>query len=419
MANPLRTGRPAAHARVVGDPLPPAASQQSDEPKALIRYHPQPDVKGNYTLFSVWGVPIRINISLLVFLPILAWLIGTGEQLAAYGSLIDLLPTADVDPGALTDTERWLIGAGAALGLFASVTVHELGHAWVAMRYDIRVESITLWILGGLASLAEMPRQWDRELYIAVAGPVASLLLAALCVGALAVLPAEATVVSFVVGLLAVMNVVLAVFNMTPAFPMDGGRVLRALLGRNRSYASATQTAARVGTGFALLFAVVGIVVVFSPILLLLALFIYVAATSESRSVMVAELLSGLSVADILSESPVVDANDSAADVFDRFVGARRTELAVAENGRIIGVVTGEQLRELPFEEFETTTAGALATTDLPRFDTRSSAADALAGLTRSRADAALVERDGSPVGVISRNDFATVLEFRRETSAF
>jgi len=376
-------------------------------------------MRGNYTLFSVWGIPIRVNVSLLVFLPVLAWLVGTGEQLAAYGSLIDLLPTADVDPGALTDTERWLIGASAALGLFGSVTVHELGHAWVAMRYDIGVESITLWILGGLASLSEMPRQWDQELYIAVAGPVSSLALAALCVGALAVLPAELTVVSFVVGFLAVMNVVLAVFNMVPAFPMDGGRVLRALLGRTRSYASATRTAARVGTGFALLFAVVGIVVVFSPTLLLLALFIYVAATSESRSVMIAELLSGLSVADILSESPTVDANDSAAAVFDRVVGARRTELAVAENGRIVGVVTGEQLRELPFEEFETTTAGELATTDLPRFDARSSAADALTGLTRSRADAALVERDGSPIGVVSRNDFTTVLEFRRETSAF
>jgi len=376
-------------------------------------------MKKNYTLFSVWGVPIRINISLLVFLPILAWLVGTGEQLAAYESLINLLPTADVDSGVLTDTERWVVGTSAALGLFTSVTVHELGHAWVAMRYDIGVESITLWILGGLASLSEMPREWDRELLIAVAGPVSSLLLAALCAGALAVIPAELTVVSFVVGLLAVVNVMLAVFNMVPAFPMDGGRVLRALLGRTRPYASATRTAARVGTGFALLFAIVGIVVVFSPILLLLALFIYVAATSESRSVMIAELLSGLSVADILSESPTVDANESAAAVFDRIVGARRTELAVTEGGRIVGVVTGEQLRELPFDEFETTTAGELATTDLPRFDARSSAADVLAGLTRGRADAALVERDGSPIGVVSRNDFTTVLASRRERSAF
>jgi Zn-dependent protease/predicted transcriptional regulator len=376
-------------------------------------------MRGNYTLFSIWGIPIRINVSLLVFLPILAWLVGSGEQLATYETLINGLTPADVDSAGLEDTDRWLIGSSAAVGLFASVTFHELGHAWAAMRYGIRVESITLWILGGLASLSEMPREWNREFWIAIAGPVSSLLLAGGCVGALAVLPAEATIVVFVVGFLAVMNVILAVFNMVPAFPMDGGRVLRALLARNRSYVGATQAAARVGTLFALLFAVVGIVVVFSPILVLLALFIYVAATSESKSVVLGELLGGLTVADILGESAPVEADDSAAVVFDRLVGSRRTDIAVAENGQIIGVVTGEMLRELPFEEYETTTAGALATTDLPHIDARTTAFDALSGLNSSRTSAAIVERDGTPVGVVSRNDFTTVLDVRRETVAF
>lgn len=376
-------------------------------------------MRGNYTLLSVWGIPIRINISLLVFLPILAWLVGSGEQLATYETMINSLAPVGVDAAGLEDTDRWLIGSGAAVGLFASVTFHELGHAWVAMRYEIRVESITLWILGGLASLSEMPREWNREFWIAIAGPVSSLLLAGACVGALAVLPAEATIVVFVVGFLAVMNVVLAVFNMVPAFPMDGGRVLRALLARNRSYVGATQAAARVGTLFALLFAVVGIVVVFSPILVLLALFIYVAATSESKSVVLGELLGGLTVADILGESTPVEADDSAAVVFDRLVGSRRTDLAVAENGRVIGVVTGEMLRELPFEEYETTTAGVLATTDLPRIDARTAAFDALSGLNSSRTSAAIVEQEGTPVGVVSRNDFTTVLDVRRETVTF
>jgi len=107
-------------------------------------------VKANYTLFSVWGIPIRINISLLVFLPILAWLIGSGEQLAAYESLINATTPATVDAGALGETDRWLIATGASVGLFASVAFHELAHSWVALRYDIQVESITLWILAGL-----------------------------------------------------------------------------------------------------------------------------------------------------------------------------------------------------------------------------------------------------------------------------
>ena len=125
----------------------------------------------NYTVARVWGIPIRVNVSLLVFLPILAWLIGSGEQLAAYAALIDELTPATVEAATLTDADRWLIGAVAAVGLFVSVTLHELGHAWAAMRYDVEVESITLWILGGLASFAELPREWNREFWIAIAGP--------------------------------------------------------------------------------------------------------------------------------------------------------------------------------------------------------------------------------------------------------
>jgi Zn-dependent protease/CBS domain-containing protein len=377
-------------------------------------------MKSNYTLLRVWGIPIRINISLLVFLPILAWLIGSGEQLSAYASVIDALAPVTVDAADLTgETDRWVIGIAAAVGLFASVTVHELGHAWMAMRYDIGVESITLWILGGLASLSEMPKEWNREFWIAIAGPVSSVLLGLVCIGALFVIPQSLTVVLFIVGFLAVMNLVLAGFNMLPAFPMDGGRVLRALLARNRPYVSATQTAARVGTGFALLFAFVGIVVAFSPILVLLALFIYVAATSESRSVVLGELLEGLSAEDLLTESESVAADAPISEAFDRMLAARRSELVVTDDDAVVGVLTAERLREVPLEAYETTTAGSIATTDLPRIDSATSAFDALMQLTGERADAGIVERDGRPVAVLSRNDITTMLDLRRETTAF
>lgn len=373
----------------------------------------------NVTILRIWEIPIRVNISLLVFLPILAWLIGSAAQLDAYASLINTMTPADVDASVLTESERWLIAIGAAVGLFASVTFHELGHAWAALRYDIRTESITLWILGGIASLSEMPREWNREFWIAVAGPISSLVLAAGCLGALAVLPTSMTVVVFVLGFLAVMNVVLAVFNLLPAFPMDGGRVLRALLARNRPYVRATQTAASIGTGFALFFAFIGIVVAFSPLLVLLALFIYVAATSESRSVVLGELLSGLTVSDILDEYGPIEAEATAAEVFDRLLGARRSEIAVVENGELIGIVTGEALKDLPLGEYETTTARDLATSDHPRFEADMSAFDALHELMRGRSDVGIVERESESVGVVSRNDFTTVLDIRRESVAF
>lgn len=375
-------------------------------------------MKANYTLFHVWGIPIRLNISLIVFLPILAWLIGSGEQLSVYASVINSLTPATVDPGVLTSNERWLVAISASIGLFASVAFHELGHAWVALRYDIGVESITLWILGGLASLSEMPKEWNREFWIAVAGPISSLLLAALCLGALFIIPESMMVLAFVIGFVGVMNIILAIFNMLPAFPMDGGRVLRSLLARERSYVDATQIAARIGTAFALFFVFIG-VFQFAPLLILVGLFIYVAATSESRSVVLGTLLDGLTVEDIIEHSDPIRADVPAREVFDRLLGERRNELVVVDGDEVVGVVTGRTLRDLPFEEFDTATAGSLATTDLPTLDAEVAAFDAMFELMQKRTDAALVERDGKPIGVVSRADFTSVLDIRRETTAF
>ena len=375
----------------------------------------------NYTIAHVWGIPIRINISLIVFLPILAFLIGTGEQIAAYSTLINGITPATVDPALLDGPgDRWVIGIAAAVGLFASVTFHELGHSWVAMRYDIEVESITLWLLGGLAALSSMPEEWDQEFTIAIAGPISSLVLAGACILSLAILPESALLLVYVVGFLGVINIVLAVFNMLPAFPMDGGRVLRALLARNRSYVSATKTAANVGVAFALIFAFLGIVVAFSPLLVLLALFIYVAATSESRTVLISELLAGLSVADVRSDHQPIPEDAPVSEAFDRLLGERRSDLVVVdEHGTITGVLTAGALRGVPATEYESTTVGSLATMDVPTIDGATSASDGLYEILRGRSNVALVESRGEPIGLVSRTDFNAALDLRRETSAF
>ena len=374
----------------------------------------------NYTILHIWGIPIRINISLLVFLPILAFLIGSGEQIGAYSSLITALTPATVDPAALSGPEdRWLIGGVSAVALFGSVTFHELGHAWAAMRYDIEVESITLWLLGGLASLSSMPEEWNREFWIAIAGPASSLLLAAGGLAALVVVPSSATLLVYCLGFLAVMNVLLAGFNMLPAFPMDGGRVLRALLARNRSYVSATRTAASVGTLFALLFLGLGILT-FSPLLLILALFIYVAASNESRSVVIAGLLSDLTVADLISEQEPLPADSTVEAALDRLFASRRSELPVVDDdGDIVGVVTTENLRSVPTDQFATTPVGSVATTELARLDGRMDAVDGLYELAGNDAGVALVEWDGRPIGLISRGDFTSALNMRRDVEPF
>ncbi|MFB6266920.1 MAG: site-2 protease family protein [Halodesulfurarchaeum sp.] len=369
----------------------------------------------NYTITRIWDIPIRINVSLVVFLPLLAWLIGSGGQIEVYAGLIEGLTGVGFDLGALrAGTVPWVIGILAAVGLFASVTVHELGHSWVALRYGISIESITLWILGGIAALGSIPREWNREFWIAIAGPIASLLVGAVCWLGVQVIPPSLPIARFVVGWLAITNVVLAAFNLLPAFPMDGGRILRAVLARSRPYGSATRIAARIGVIFALLFAVVG-VLNFNVILLLLAVFIYGAATTESRTVLVDELLEGLTVGDVMQrEQPTIAGSTTVDSLVDRMIRDRRTAYPVSgESGAIVGVVSLPQLRGIPTDQRSSATVDDVRR-DVPRLSVDQDAFEALTALSGSGADLALVESEGGVVGVISNEDFASALTIRK-----
>ncbi|MFC7132195.1 MULTISPECIES: site-2 protease family protein [Salinibaculum] len=372
----------------------------------------------SFTLGRIWGIPIRVSASLLIFVPILAWLIGSGAQIAFYADLIESIAPVSIDAAALAG-QRWTVGILAALGLFLSVAVHELGHAYVAMRYGIEVESITLWILGGLARLSEFPKEWNREFWIAVAGPATSVLFAGVCLAAVSVIPSSAPVLIFVVGWLAVTNVVLTVFNLLPAFPMDGGRVLRALLARSRPYGTATRIAAGVGKVFAVLFAIVG-VLAFSPILLLVAFFVYGAASSESRMAVMGDLLEGLTVGDIVTDTEGVTADATLDHLFPRLLSARRSDLPVVDrDGTVVGAITADAMRAVDSADYQTTRVESLVTTDLPRVDAGTSAFDALMELSQAGANVALVERDGRVVGLVSQTDFSTALGFQRDVEPF
>jgi Zn-dependent protease len=363
----------------------------------------------NYRIATVWGIPIKVNISLLVFLPILAWLIGGTDQIEFYASLVDALAGTTLDVAALqAGSTPWLVGSTAAVGLFASVAIHELGHAAAARRYGIGTSAITLWILGGLASIDRLPKEPGRELVIALAGPAASVLTGLACYAALFVVPESAPVLLFVVGWLAVTNIFLTVFNLVPAFPMDGGRVLRSFLARWMSYVDATRTAARIGVLFAIIFAIIGILS-FSPMLLLLALFVYSAANGESRVVALEAMLDGFLVKDVFNrERPSVDANTS-LDAFAQQVLTDRQDHHVVrdQTGRVLGLVGLDALREHGRDT--TTTVGDVAETDLPTVDMTTPAFDALREMDKT--EYAFVTDQGNVVGVVERQDFSSLLE--------
>ena len=368
----------------------------------------------SYKLLSIWGIPIRINTSLLIFLPILAWLIGSGGQIEIYAGLIERLTGVGFDLARLrAGSTPWLIGVVAAVGLFASVTVHELGHSWVAMRYGIEIESITLWILGGLAALKTFPKEWNREFWIAIAGPMTSLLVAGVCYAAVLVIPESLPIPRFVFGWLAIVNVTLAVFNLLPAFPMDGGRILRALLARSRPYGTATRLAARVGVGFAFLFAIVA-VLNFQIILLLLAFFIYGAATTESKAVLLDELLEGITVGDIMTRDPARVTLSTTIDEFgEQMLRDRRTvHLVVDAQGTPVGVVTLDDLKKARRGDRATTVGDIVR--DVPRIGPDADAFDTLVELQSAGAVDALVQRDGDLLGILSEADYAHAMTIQR-----
>jgi CBS domain-containing protein len=228
------------------------------------------------------------------------------------------------------------------------------------------------------------------------------------------VTPGSFPVARFVVGWLAIANVSLTIFNLLPAFPMDGGRILRALLARSRPYGTATRLAARIGVVFAFLFAAVG-VLTFQLLLLLLALFIYGAATTESRTVLLDELLEGITVGDIMTRDPAsVSAETSIDSLGEQMLRDRQTvHLVTGADGSVVGIVSLDDLRKARRADRATTRVEDIMET-VPRVDASADAFDTLAMLNQGGGSDALVHEGDTLVGVLTQSDVARAMTIRR-----
>ena len=244
----------------------------------------------------------------------------------------------------------------AALGLLLTVAVffiivlHELGHALAARRFGIATKDITLLPIGGVARLERMPEKPAQELVVALAGPAVNVVLAAVF-GAIAIalgIPlfgAQLTDVSQLVTLLFQINVGLVLFNMLPAFPMDGGRVLRALLAMRMGSNRATQVAARVGKGMAVVFAIVGLLVPGYFMLLLIALFVWLGAEAEAASVRARAGLSGVRVSGVMiREFGVVAPDDRLDDIARHVYRGFQQDFPVVVGDRLVGLLARNDL---------------------------------------------------------------------------
>ena len=358
---------------------------------------------------SVFGIPIRLDLTFLLVLPLFAWLIGN-DVASLTGVVNDLFGSA-IDVGPLTaGSTQWVLGAAAAIGLFVCVLLHEFGHSLVAMRYGYEIESITLWLFGGVARFTEMPEEWRQEFTIAVAGPIVSLGLGVVAYAGFLVLPTALDPVKFVVGYLALTNVVLAAFNMLPGFPMDGGRVLRALLARTRPHAQATKIAAEVGKVFAFLLGIFGLFT--NLFLIALAFFIYIGASSEAQQTVMKAAFEGVTVADVMTrreELHTVGTDTSVAELLDRMLVDRHTGYPVMDGGRLVGMVTLDDARSIKEVERDAYRVEDVMSAELT---TISPDADAMTALQRMQERKVgrlpVVDHRGEIIGLISRSDLVT-----------
>ncbi|MBA2665847.1 MAG: site-2 protease family protein [Trueperaceae bacterium] len=251
--------------------------------------------------FRLLGIPISLDPTFGLVLPLFAWLIA--NQVGAFATILEpvgIVLDADVLTRGVTP---YVLGLIAALGLFASVVVHELGHAMAARIYGVRTKMITLWFLGGVAQLEDMPRARGAEAVVAIVGPIVSGALSFAFAGVLRVFDLHGGA-AFVIAYLALMNAGLAIFNLLPALPLDGGRVLRSLLAIPMDRERATVIAGNVSRAVAILLGVYGIFS-FQLFLVIIAFFVFNAGRAEVYAERARQAFEGRSVADVMTVDPV------------------------------------------------------------------------------------------------------------------
>lgn len=300
-------------------------------------------MKWSIRIGTFFGIPVYMH---LTFLLLLAWF-GYAHY-ARDGSI-----------------RAAAAGVGFVIAVFACVVLHEFGHALTARRFGIRTRDITMLPIGGLARLERMPDEPRHELWVAVAGPAVNVVIAVLLAGWLLLSGrfaplGELGVASgpFLARLMAV-NVILVLFNLVPAFPMDGGRVLRSLLAMRLDYTRATQIAAGTGQAFAFLFGFLGLF--FNPILLFIAFFVWIGAAQEASMVQMRTSLGGIPVSRaMLSDFRALRPDQPLREVVDLTLSGSQKDFPVVEGDRVVGILTQRDLLSALASQGASVTVGSV-----------------------------------------------------------
>jgi Zn-dependent protease len=374
---------------------------------------------GSFRIGRIFGIPILIHYTFLLVIPLFAWIIGS--QITLTTDMLKDLFAVPIDTSLITAGYMpWILGTVVAFGLFFGVLVHELAHSLVARTKGLKMQSITLLMFGGVAQMDEGVPDPKVELPMALAGPIMSLIFGVVCCGLVYLAPqittdpARAGVFVFVFGYLGVLNIILFGFNLLPAFPMDGGRVLRAILAKRMPLHRATRIAANVGRGFAIIFGLVGLFF-FSPFLILIALFIYIGASMESTAVQYNFLLQDMTVGSMMS-SPVitVPSNLPLAKVVDMMYASKHLGFPVIERDSLVGMVTLVDVNRTSPIDREAMQVKDIMSRDPITLPPTAPLVDALRIMSVNNIGRIPVIQDDRIVGIVTRTDILKVTELKK-----
>ena len=370
-----------------------------------------PLARSGLPLFRIAGIQVRLDYSwFLIF-----WLVLLSLSV---GYLPRTHPGHD-------GVAYWGAGLAATLLFFLSLLAHEFSHALVALRSGIQVPAITLFLFGGVSHMSEEPRRPATELRVAIAGPLMSFALALVFWIVGLALGDAPTLVVAVARYLAWVNAALGVFNLLPGFPLDGGRILRALVWRRTgSLDRATRAAAAAGRGLAVGLMVLGALQIFTGALLgglwliFIGLFLRTMAGASYQNLVVLRALQDVTVADVAVADPVVVAPRLSiqALVDDYVLPLGYRGFPVVEGGRVLGVIAVAQLKNLPREAWPTTSVGERMTPISPELVVEPEAplGDALKQLALTDSGRLLVVRQGALVGMLTKSGLLRFIELRR-----
>jgi len=363
------------------------------------------------SLGRILNIPIGLDYSWFLVFALLTWTLATSYFPAEFKNW--------------SATQYWIVGAATAILMFASVLLHELGHSVIAMRYKIPVRSITLFIFGGVAQIASEPPSAGAEFWIAIAGPVVSFALAIFfgllqpVVGAVAPLLALAKYLAYI-------NGTLALFNLIPGFPLDGGRVFRAIVwGVTRNLRRATLIAANLGRLIAFLFILFGAWQIVTGNLsnglwiAFIGWFLESAASSQLQHQVLHDSLAGHQVSDMMSRNyTLIPAETTLQQLVDlHILGSGQRSFVITQGDRVIGLLTPQHIRETPSDAWPVT---SVAQAMLPAAQVKPIQPDeelwtAWEEMSSDGVNQLPVMADGRLLGILSRDDIIGFLRTRRE----